>query len=169
MVKDQTVEYGSKVVWRLITKKESDMGVFSKTCEYAMRAVFYIAQKSHQGHKTGIREIAQNINSPESFLAKILQKLSREGLISSAKGPNGGFYLDEKDLNRPLADIVSAIEGDDLFKGCGMGLSYCSESNPCPLHDEFKKVRNQITIMLHQTTIGKFNNELINGQLTLNK
>lgn len=145
------------------------MGVFSKTCEYAIRAVFYIAQKSHEGKRSGIKEIANNINSPEPFLAKILQKLSREGLISSVKGPNGGFYIDGKDLNRPLADIVSAIEGENIFTGCGMGLSYCSESNPCPLHEEFKKVRNQITIMLHQTTIGKFNSELINGQLTLNK
>lgn len=145
------------------------MGVFSKTCEYAMRAVFYIAQRSHEGHKSGIKEIAKNIDSPEPFLAKILQKLSKEGLISSVKGPNGGFYIEPKDLERPLADIVTLIEGDQIFKGCGMGLSYCSESNPCPLHSEFKKVRNQITIMLHQTTIGKFNAELINGQLTLNK
>ncbi|MUV04677.1 MULTISPECIES: RrF2 family transcriptional regulator [Flavobacterium] len=145
------------------------MGVFSKTCEYAMRAVFYIAQRSYEGHKSGIKEIAENINSPEPFLAKILQKLSKEGLISSAKGPNGGFYFDGKDLSRPLADIVTAIEGDDIFKGCGMGLTYCSESNPCPLHEDFKKVRNQITHMLYQTTIGKFNIELIKGQVTLNK
>ncbi len=145
------------------------MGIFSKTCEYAMRAIFYIAQRSHDGHKSGIKEIAENIDSPESFLAKILQKLAKEGLVSSVKGPNGGFFIEAKDLNRPLADIVKAIEGEQIFKGCGMGLSYCSESNPCPLHHEFKKVRNQITVMLHETTIGKFNIELINGQMTLNK
>jgi Rrf2 family protein len=145
------------------------MGVFSKTCEYAIRAVFYIAQKSQEGQKTGMKEIAENIDSPEAFLAKILQKLSKAGLISSSKGPTGGFYLDAAGLQRPLADIVVAIEGDDIFTGCGMGLSYCSEENPCPLHKDFKKIRNQITKMLHETTIGKFNQELINGQLTLNK
>ncbi|MBE8719418.1 RrF2 family transcriptional regulator [Sphingobacterium pedocola] len=145
------------------------MGIFSKTCEYAIRAVFYIAQKSQEGQKTGIKEIAENIDSPEAFLAKILQKLSKVGLISSSKGPTGGFYLDTVGLQRPLADIVAAIEGDDIFTGCGMGLSYCSEENPCPLHKDFKKVRNQIIKMLHETTIGKFNQELINGQLTLNK
>lgn len=134
-----------------------------------MRAVFYIAQRSHEGNKVGIKEIAENINSPEPFLAKILQQLSRQGLIGSSKGPNGGFYFDAEGLKRPLADIVSAVEGDDIFTGCGMGLTYCSEDNPCPLHEEFKKIRNQITFMLHKTTIGKFNNELINGQLTLNK
>ena len=145
------------------------MGFFSKTCEYAMRAVFYIASKSAQGQRVGIKEIAENINSPEHFLGKILQKLSREGLIISVKGPNGGFYLDGYGLNRPIADIIIALEGDEIFTGCGMGLSYCSETNPCPLHNEFKKVRNQITHMLHITTIGAFNMELLNGTLTLNK
>lgn len=145
------------------------MGFFSKTCEYAMRAVFYIASKSQEGQRVGIKEIAENINSPEHFLGKILQKLSREGVIQSVKGPNGGFYLDTVGLKQPLADIITALEGDNIFTGCGMGLSYCSESNPCPLHHEFKKVRNQITHMLYKTTIGEFNSELLNGTLTLNK
>lgn len=145
------------------------MGFFSKTCEYAMRAVFYIASKSHTDERIGIKEIAEQINSPEHFLAKILQKLSRSGVIQSVKGPNGGFYIDARGLNRPLADIIIALEGDNIFTGCGMGLSYCSETNPCPLHHEFKKVRNQITHMLYKTTIGKFNGELLNGTLTLNK
>lgn len=145
------------------------MGFFSKTVEYAMRAVFYIASKSQNGQKVGIKEIAENINSPEHFLGKILQKLSRQGIILSVKGPNGGFYVDTKGLNRPIADIIIALEGDDIFTGCGLGLSYCSESNPCPLHNEFKKVRNQISHMLHITSIGEFNIELLNGTLTLNK
>lgn len=145
------------------------MGFFSKTCEYAMRAVFYIASKSATDERVGIKEIAEQINSPEHFLAKILQKLSRSGVIQSVKGPNGGFYIDARGLNRPLADIIISLEGDNIFTGCGMGLSYCSETNPCPLHHEFKKVRNQITHMLYNTTIGKFNSELFNGTLTLNK
>ena len=134
-----------------------------------MRATFYIAKRSQEGHRSGIKEIAEQIDSPEHFLAKILQKLSKDGLIQSAKGPNGGFYLDNENFNRPLADIVIAFEGEHIFTGCGMGLSYCSEENPCPLHNEFKTIRNKITKMLRSTTIGQFNNELIKGQLTLNK
>ncbi len=145
------------------------MGIFSKTCEYALRAVLYIASKSQNGQRVGIKEIAENINSPEYFLGKILQKLSRKGIILSAKGPNGGFYIDTNGLNRPLADILIVLKGDDLFTGCGMGLSYCSESNPCPLHNEFKEIRKQIKHMLHITSIGAFNAELLNGTLTLNK
>ncbi len=145
------------------------MGFFSKTCEYAMRAVCYIASKSYTNERIGIKEIAENINSPEHFLAKILQKLTKSGIIQSAKGPHGGFYIDSSALERPLADIIIALEGDSIFKGCGMGLTHCSETSPCPLHEEFKKVRNQITEMLYKTTIGTFNSELLNGTLTLNK
>jgi Rrf2 family protein len=145
------------------------MGFFSKTCEYALRAVLYIASKSQNGQRVGIKEIAENINSPEHFLGKILQKLSRKGIILSAKGPNGGFYIDTNGQNRLLADIIIVLQGDDLFTGCGMGLSYCSESNPCPLHNEFKEIRKQIKHMLHITSIGAFNAELLNGTLTLNK
>ncbi|MDM1294969.1 MULTISPECIES: RrF2 family transcriptional regulator [Sphingobacterium] len=145
------------------------MGIFSKTCEYAMRAMFYIAQRSQEGHRSGIKEIAEHIDSPEHFLAKILQKLSKDGLVQSIKGPNGGFYLDSKGLDLPLAEIVVAFEGEKLFTGCGLGLSYCSEENPCPLHNDFKEVRNKLTLMLNTTTIGQFNYELIAGQLTLNK
>lgn len=145
------------------------MGLFSKTCEYAMRAVFYIASHSTDESRPGVKEIAENINSPEHFLAKILQKLSKGGIVSSIKGPNGGFFIESQGLHRPLADIITCLEGDDIFTGCGMGLSYCSESNPCPLHHEFKKVRNQLTHMLYHTTIGEFNGELLAGALTLSK
>lgn len=145
------------------------MGIFSKTCEYALRAVLYIAKRSEQGYKSGIKEIAQEVNSPEHFLAKILQKLSREGLIQSTKGPNGGFYLDREDFNRPLSEIVEAVEGKELFVGCAMGLSYCSETNPCPLHHDFKQIRDNLARVLKTTTIGQFNQGLIDGHFTLNK
>ncbi|MDF2193217.1 Rrf2 family transcriptional regulator [Paraflavitalea sp. CAU 1676] len=145
------------------------MGVFSKTCEYGIRAVLYIAHRTIDGSRVGIKEIAAEIDSPESFLAKILQDLSRKGLIQSMKGPNGGFYVEAENLQRPLADIVTAIDGEEVFSGCGMGLTHCSEKNPCPLHKEFKKVRNQLAHMMNTTTIGQFNKELLKGSVTLRK
>lgn len=145
------------------------MAIFSKTCEYAIRAVFFIAHKTASGTKVGIKDIAAGIDSPEPFLAKILQDLSRKGLISSNKGPNGGFYMDSLAMERPLSEIVQAVDGDSLFNGCALGLKQCSEINPCPLHNEFKDIRNRIYIMLSTTTIGDFNEELLNGLLSLKK
>ncbi len=130
--------------------------MFSKTCEYAIRAMIFIAQKTKEGRRIGIKEIAKGIDSPEHFIAKILQELSRKGLLQSAKGPNGGFYLDEDSLDQPLADIVRAVDGDKIFQGCGLGLKQCSESHPCPIHHDFKKIRKGLLEMLEKAKVGTF-------------
>lgn len=141
--------------------------MFTKSCEYAIRAVIFIAQQTYAGTKTGVKEIAINIGAPEHFIAKILQELVRKGLIQSAKGPNGGFYLDDNALHHSLADIVKAIDGEKLFYGCALGLRQCSESHPCPLHNEFKQVRNKLTKMLESATVSTFVHALENNQAFL--
>jgi Rrf2 family protein len=142
--------------------------MFSKTCEYAIRAMIFVAQKTSKGSKVGIKEIAKGIDSPESFIAKILQDLSKRGLLQSTKGPNGGFYVDDASRNCSIADIVRAIDGDKIFSGCGLGLTECSEDHPCPIHHDFKSVRRQINIMLEKAKITNFN-EKIEGQLAFLK
>lgn len=141
----------------------------SKTCEYAIRAMLYIAQKSKGGNKVGIKEIGQAIDSPEPFIAKILQDLGRNGLVLSSKGPNGGFYLDDAGLKKNLADIVYAIDGDKLFARCGLGLKSCSEKKPCPIHDEFVPVRKSIKTMLQSATLGDFNTSSALGERYLKR
>ena len=134
--------------------------MFSKTCEYAIRAMIYIAQQSKNDVKVGVKDIAKGINSPEYFIAKILQDLSRKGLLLSFKGPTGGFYLDDKALKCSLADIVKAIDGDKIFSGRGLGLDYCSAAKPCPIHYEFKKIRGDIYKTLQSTRLGEFHDQL---------
>ena len=134
--------------------------MFSKTCEYAIRALIFIAQRSKAGYKAGIKEISAGIDAPESFIAKILQLLTKKDLVQSLKGPTGGFYLNEKSLQNSLADIVKAVDGDKIFVGCGLGLNYCSEKKPCPIHYEFKKVRSEIYAMLQSAKIGELQEQL---------
>lgn len=122
--------------------------------------MIYIAQKSKDGNKVGIKEIAKGIDSPEHFIAKILQELGRKGLLLSLKGPNGGFYLDEETLDCSLADIVKVIDGDTIFTDCGLGLKHCSETHPCPIHNEFKSIRMEIKTLLENATLGNFTDEL---------
>jgi Rrf2 family protein len=137
--------------------------MFSKACEYAIRAMIFIAQKSRQGERTGIKDISKGIDSPEPFMAKILQDLSRKGLVQSIKGPHGGFYMSESNFKTTLAEVVTGIDGDKLFTGCGLGLKACSEKKPCPIHDEFKIIRKKIQSMLETTTVGEFDKSLENG------
>jgi Rrf2 family protein len=134
--------------------------MFSKTCEYAIRAMIFVAQQSKDGEKVGIKKIAKGIDSPEHFIAKILQELSRKNMLQSMKGPNGGFYLDEDALACSLADIVRVVDGDKLFTGCGLGLKHCSETHPCPIHHEFGAVRTRIQNMLEKAKLGEFTTKL---------
>jgi Rrf2 family protein len=137
--------------------------MFSKACEYGIRAMMYIAQKSKAGERVGIKEISKGIDSPEPFMAKILQDLSRKGLVLSIKGPNGGFYMDSIHKRISLADIVSAIDGNQVFDGCGLGLKACNERRPCPIHYDFKALRSKLKSMLESTQIEEFTEDLEKG------
>jgi Rrf2 family protein len=128
--------------------------MFSKTCEYGIRATIFIASESYQNNRVGLRDIAKKIDSPEAFTAKILQILSKDKIIDSIKGVGGGFEIaKEKMKDIKLSQIVTALEGDNVFTGCGLGLSHCSETHPCPVHDKFKEIRNNLAQMLENTNL----------------
>lgn len=129
--------------------------MFSKACEYGIKATLYIAEQALKSdRKTGVKDIAKEIESPEAFTAKILQILTRDKIIFSAKGPSGGFYIPRKDLEKiKLSAIVKAIDGDQVYRDCGLGLSKCNEDKPCPVHDKFKLIRDELANMLTQTSL----------------
>ena len=138
--------------------------MFSKTCEYGIRAVIYISATASPDDKIGIADISANIEAPVHFTAKILQTLGHNNLVSSQKGVNGGFYMDKQQKQTRLIDVVRAIDGDALFSGCGLGLKHCSEDEPCPLHDKFKAIRNNLKKMMEQTNIDEMAKMLNNGR-----
>ena len=127
--------------------------MLSKTSEYAIRALIYIAYKSKDGSKLGIKEVAEEIDSPVHFTGKILQTLAKQGLISSTKGPNGGFFIEAEAAPVPLMQVIHAIDGKKIFNGCVLGLKYCSDVHPCPIHDEYKSARTKLLKMFNERTI----------------
>ena len=137
--------------------------MFSKTCEYGIRSVVFIAANSRNGERCSISDIATAIDSPEAFTAKICQKLARFNLILSKKGPNGGFYI-EKDSQLKLIDVVVALDGDGIFKGCALGLNQCNAKNPCPLHDQFTAMRTDLKKMCENTLITNLGDSLSDGK-----
>ncbi|MBL7925300.1 MAG: Rrf2 family transcriptional regulator [Bacteroidia bacterium] len=141
--------------------------MFSKSCEYAIKAMIFIAQKSQPETRISIKEIAGGIGAPEHFIAKILQELSRKKLLHSIKGPNGGFYLTKADYKTSLADIVKVMDGDKIYNVCVLGLKSCSPKNPCPVHDEYKEIKKNLISMIEKNTIGTFNQKLHSGKLHL--
>ena len=116
--------------------------MLSLTCKTAIKAVIYLASKYESGEKSGIKEIAEYIDASEHTVGKMLQTLVKEGVIYSAKGPNGGFYITAKQKHQPIINIIETIDGKDVFKQCGLGLSKCSSTHPCPIHNDYKVVRD---------------------------
>ncbi|TYA84334.1 RrF2 family transcriptional regulator [Seonamhaeicola marinus] len=128
--------------------------MFSKSCEYGLRAVIFIAEQSVINNKVGLKAIAEAVDSPEAFTAKILQQLTRTNIITSIKGPYGGFFMEKEKLEKvKLSEIVSVLDGDNVYTGCGLGLSQCDAKNPCPLHHKFVEIRRNLKEMLEGNTI----------------
>ena len=128
--------------------------MFSKACEYGIKAAIFIATKSYEGKRVSPKEISAEIDSPQAFTAKILQALVKHNIINSVKGAYGGFEIDKKNIsNLKLSQIVNAIDGDSIYSECGLGLEKCDENHPCPVHDKFKGVRDELKHMLEETNL----------------
>ena len=127
--------------------------MLSLTCQTAIRAVIYLASKFETGGRSGIKEIADLIDASEHTVGKLLQNLVREEVISSSKGPGGGFYITSKQKNLPVLSIIEAIDGKEVFDQCGLGLSRCSTSHPCPIHNDYKIIRDQFRNMCRQKKV----------------
>jgi Rrf2 family iron-sulfur cluster assembly transcriptional regulator len=138
--------------------------MFSKACEYGIRAVLFIAKESLNDKRVSLNGIASAIETPVAFTAKILQKLARHEIITSMKGPNGGFSINRSKIDTiKLSQIVDAIDGDSIYRGCGLGLKACNEKKPCPVHFQFAKVRNELKHMLENTTVFEMTSGLETG------
>ncbi|MDO6517355.1 Rrf2 family transcriptional regulator [Zobellia galactanivorans] len=128
--------------------------MFSKACEYGIRASTYIALKSLEGTRVSLKEIADKIDSPVAFTAKILQQLSKKQIIESVKGSLGGFQISQSNISKiKLAQIVYAIDGNNVYEGCGLGLKRCNSNEPCPVHDKFIQIRADLKEMLESTSL----------------
>ncbi len=127
--------------------------MLSLTCKTAIKAVIYLASKFESGDKASIKEIAEFIDASEHTVGKLLQTLVKESVINSAKGPTGGFYITAKQKGQPIINVINALDGKEVFDECGLGLSKCSATHPCPMHDDYKIIRDQFKIMCQQNKI----------------
>lgn len=142
--------------------------MFSKACEYGIRASIFIAKNSREGRRVSPKEISKEIDSPQAFTAKILQDLVRHKVIKSVQGAYGGFEIDKNNIaSIKLSQIVEAIDGNGIYLGCGLGLQECNENHPCPMHDKFKSIRNDLREMLETTNLEDLAAGLKNGEAFL--
>jgi Rrf2 family iron-sulfur cluster assembly transcriptional regulator len=125
--------------------------IFSRPCEYAIRALFCLADAPVGALRADQIALAEDIPLP--ILSKVLQDLVRKGLLDSRRGPGGGFRLSRRPELILLRDVVAAIDGLDHFYLCVTGLPGCSDEAPCPLHEMWKQMRANLTNSFETITL----------------
>lgn len=137
--------------------------MLSITCKTGIRAVLFLATRLKSGDKYSIQEISTGVEGNEHTLGKLLQQLVKKGVISSSKGPTGGFFMTPEQIRAPLLNIVLALDGNELFQACGLGLPQCSAAKPCPLHYAYASVRDQLELLFRNNTIEAFSRDISKG------
>lgn len=143
--------------------------MLSTSCKYAIRATVYIMSNAADGKKCGLKEIAEEIEANEHTTAKILQLLAKENIIHSIKGPNGGFYMQQNAAPVYLIDIVKLIDGTSFFFQCGLGLKKCSSKKPCPIHNHYTAIREQLHNEFCTISIQQLSQDLTLGKAYLKR
>lgn len=127
--------------------------MLSKSSKYAIRAVLYITNYSNKSKKIGSKEVANQLNIPAPFLAKTLQELTKKKIISSIKGPHGGFYLTRENQKKTLFDIIECIDGIQKLESCFLGQKECNNINPCVIHHLYYPFKNELLEKLKTKSI----------------
>ena len=127
--------------------------MFNKETEYALRSLVYIQAQNNIKRRPGIIEIAKEIDAPQFFTGKTLQRMVKNGFVSSVRGKGGGFYFEEGKADLPIKMLINAIEGDSTLTGCGFGFKKCDCTNPCPLHERYAPIREAINELVSTETI----------------
>jgi len=134
--------------------------LLSRACEYAMLAVWYLAR--HPDHAyVSVREIAEQNEISSHFLSKVLGTLTQKGIMVSLKGPKGGVALARPAEDIRVVEVVEAIDGLEFRRKCLTGLPKCDDENPCPLHDDWKRIREEIFRVFADRTIAELTEQQV--------
>ncbi len=134
--------------------------MLSTSSKYALKAVLYLADQSNEDHKVMVKDLSKATQIPKAYLAKLLQALSRHNIVSSAKGPKGGYYLTSENKVLPLYSVVEIIDGASKIEMCILGLEQCSEKKPCALHQYISPSRELFISTLKKMTIHELSLDL---------
>lgn len=126
--------------------------------------MIYLALYGSAEKKIGIKEISDQLGIPTPFLGKILQMLARHRILDSTKGPHGGFNLNRPAIDISLMDIITIIDGTDVFDSCVIRTTRCSQEAPCSLHDRISQARKEMKGIFLTETIADLAAEFRQGR-----
>ena len=123
----------------------------SRTAEHAVRALLYIA--SHGDDPIKASTIAESLGAPPNYMSKTLHALTSAGVLSSRRGPTGGFRLAIDPDELTLARIIEIVDDPAPKDMCLIADTRCSDRSPCALHGRWKKVSERVWQPLRETTL----------------
>lgn len=126
--------------------------MISKTEEYALRAVVYLA-KQGGGGPCRSQQIAEGTGIPANYLSKVLHQLGRHGVVGAERGRYGGFRLARPPAEIPLADVIEPFGGLTERRRCLLGRRECSDERPCGAHERWKHVRSATAAFFVGTSV----------------
>lgn len=134
--------------------------MLSNSSKYALKAMMYLALHTDENNKMMAKDISERINVPKAYIAKLLQGLAKRKIISSTKGPKGGFYINPSNKNRTIMEIIEVIDGKKKMESCMLGLEDCNEHKPCPIHSIISPSRSKMIALLESKTINDLASDL---------
>ncbi len=135
----------------------------SREADYGLLALTYMAARP-EGQLSYRREIAAHYNIPREFLAKVLQKMTRSGLIRSFRGTRGGYTLARDVSGITLADVVEAMDGPMALVVCQRGdACRCVQEEACTVQEALMEVRQEIRRVLSAVTLGDLRRRMERG------
>jgi Rrf2 family iron-sulfur cluster assembly transcriptional regulator len=126
----------------------------SQTAEYAIRAMSAIATLP-EGIKIRSTDLGQGTGIPGPYLSKILRRLVLAGLLVSQKGQGGGFSLARPAGEIPFIDILNAVDAFPTDGRCAFGWGSCDQLSPCPLHNAWSRLNNQLRDWANDTNLAE--------------
>jgi len=125
--------------------------VLSKTTSYAIRIMIFMA--SHEEKEFSALHLYEELKIPERYLRRLLTKLSKEGLIKSTQGRNGGYSLAKPTESIFLSDIIDTVEGIESLHFCILGVKDCRRVDKCVMHDMWGDVKAKMLSTFSTTSL----------------
>jgi Rrf2 family protein len=128
-----------------------ETAMFSQTAEYALRAVVFLASRHGTPHTA--QQIAEATRVPAGYLAKVMQGLSRAGLVHAQRGLHGGFTLVASPEEITVLDVLRAVDPIRRIRSCPLGIK--GHINLCPLHRRLDQALGMVENALKESTIAE--------------
>lgn len=140
--------------------------ILSRSLRYTLQALVLLAADP-TGRPVMVRELAERLKVPAAYLSKLLQRLSRLGIVQSTRGTQGGFRLTAGGRSMNLMQLIVLINGEQAVRECVLGFKTCADDTACALHGHWRPIKEQLFELLACQSVGELAEAVKGGRCRL--